>query len=249
LSSRLSRATLPVTCLATRPWIQSVVRFCLSIFQSQANPVQGDLRHDTLRTLLPSSKEYILNHYPPNISPKTEPPKRAAHMSFLSSQCGLRGDRAVIAVKGIGSRPGSCRARHDVEARGRPAVPALQAAVRFGSVKLGWMGPHWSSKTSTSCPHDGVRDRSLHSNGGISHGLAILLRSAILGRVRVEGLDANVEFRCRPQFQPQGLFFPACRPGRGGRPHNGQPGAVQNAAGRGRGDRAEWSDRGRTSRG
>jgi hypothetical protein len=63
----------------------------------------------------------------------------------------------------------------------------------------------------------------------LSHGLAgILLSLGDLGRVRVEGLDATVEFDADRNSNLKGLFFPALAgPGAVARPHNGKPGAVR----------------------
>ena len=162
-------------------------------------------------------------------SPKTEPPKRAAHMSFLPSQVrATLATVAVIAVLGIGSLPWLMSSPARMSKLVADAVPALQAAVRFGSVKLGWMGPMVFEDIHI-VPHDGSREPASIKRVELSHGLAgILLSLGDLGRVRVEGLDANVEFDADRNSNLKGLFFPALAgPGAAARPHNGKPGAVR----------------------
>ena len=162
-------------------------------------------------------------------SPKTEPPKRAAHMSFLPSQVrATLATVAVIAVLGIGSLPWFLSSPARLSKLVADAVPALQAAVRFGSVKLGWMGPLVFEDIHI-VPHDGRREPASIKRVELSHGLAgILLSLGDLGRVRVEGLDATVEFDADRNSNLKGLFFPALAgPGAAARPHNGKPGAVR----------------------
>jgi hypothetical protein len=162
-------------------------------------------------------------------SPKTEPSQRAAHMSFLSSQMrATLATVAVIAVLGIGSLPWLMSSPARMSKLVADAVPALQAAVRFGSVKLGWMGPMVFEDIHI-VPHDGRREPASIKRVELSHGLAgIILSLGDLGRVRVEGLDATVEFDADRNSNLKGLFFPALAgPGAAARPHNGKPGAVR----------------------
>jgi len=165
----------------------------------------------------------------PKPSPETAPPKRAAHMSFLSSQVrATLATVAVIAVLGIGSLPWLMSSPARMSKLVADAVPALQAAVRFGSVKLGWIGPMVFEDIHI-VPHDGSREPASIKRVELSHGLAgILLSLGDLGRVRVEGLEANVEFDADRNSNLKGLFFPALAgPGAAARPHNGKPGAVR----------------------
>ena len=150
-------------------------------------------------------------------------------MSFLSSQVrATLATVAVIAVLGIGSLPWLMSSPARMSKLVADAVPALQAAVRFGSVKLGWMGPMVFEDIHI-VPHDGSREPASIKRVELSHGLAgILLSLGDLGRVRVEGLDANVEFDADRNSNLKGLFFPALAgPGAAARPHNGKPGAVR----------------------
>jgi hypothetical protein len=135
---------------------------------------------------------------------------------------------AVIAVLGIGSLPWLMSSPARMSKLVADAVPVLQAAVRFGSVKLGWMGPMVFEDIHI-VPHDGSREPASIKRVELSHGLAgILLSLGDLGRVRVEGLEANVEFDADRNSNLKGLFFPALAgPGAAARPHNGKPGAVR----------------------
>jgi len=165
----------------------------------------------------------------PKPFPEATPPKKASKMSFLSSQ--VRATLAtvvVIALLGIGSLPWLMSSPARMSKLVADAVPALQAAVRFGSVKLGWMGPMVFEDIHI-VPHDGSREPASIKRVELSHGLAgILLSLGDLGRVRVEGLKANVEFDADRNSNLKGLFFPALAgPGAAARPHNGKPGAVR----------------------
>jgi hypothetical protein len=150
-------------------------------------------------------------------------------MSFLSSQMrATLATVAVIAVLGIGSLPWFISSPARMSKLVADAVPALQAAVRFGSVKLGWVGPMVFEDIHI-VPHDGRREPASIKRVELSHGLAgILLSLGDLGRVRVEGIDATVEFDADRNSNLKGLFFPALAgPGAAARPHSGKPGAVR----------------------
>jgi hypothetical protein len=165
----------------------------------------------------------------PELTPKTEPSQRASKMGFLSSQMrATLATVAVIALLGIGSLPWLMSSPARMSKLVADAVPALQAAVRFGSVKLGWMGP-MVFEDIRIVPHDGRREPASIKRVELSHGLAgIILSLGDLGRVRVEGLDATVEFDADRNSNLKGLFFPALAgPGAAARPHNGKPGAVR----------------------
>ena len=165
----------------------------------------------------------------PELSHETVPPKKASKMSFLSSQMrATLATVAVIAVLGIGSLPWFLSSPARMSKLVADAVPALQAAVRFGSVKLGWIGPMVFEDIHI-VPHDGSREPASIKRVELSHGLAgILLSLGDLGRVRVEGIDATVEFDADRNSNLKGLFFPALAgPGAAARPRSGKPGAVR----------------------
>jgi len=150
-------------------------------------------------------------------------------MAFLSSQVRVTlATVAVIAVLGIGGLPWLISSPARMSKLVADAVPALQAAVRFGSVKFGWLGPLVFEDIHI-VPHDGRREPASIKRVELSHGLAgILLSLGDLGRVRVEGLDATVEFDADRNSNLKGLFFPALAgPGAVARPHSGKPGAVR----------------------
>jgi len=150
-------------------------------------------------------------------------------MTFLSSQVRtMLATVAVIAVLGIGSLPWLVSSPARMSKLVADAVPALQATVRFGSVKLGWMGPLVFEDIHI-VPHDGRREPASIKRVELSHGLAgILLSFGDLGRVRVEGLDATVEFDADRNSNLKGLFFPALAgPGAAVRSHSGKPGALR----------------------
>ena len=150
-------------------------------------------------------------------------------MSFLSSQAkATLATLAVIAVLGIGSLPWLLSSPARLSKLISSAVPALQASVRFGSVKLGWIGPMVFEDIHI-VPHDGSREPASIKRVELSHGIAgILLSLGDLGRVRVEGLDATVEFDADRNSNLKGLFSPALAgPGAAAPPRSGKPGAVR----------------------
>ena len=162
-------------------------------------------------------------------SPESAPSKRASSMAFLSSQVrATLAIVAVIAVLGIGSLPWLMSSPARLSKLVADAVPALQATIRFGSVKLGWLGPLVFEDIHI-VPHDGRREPASIKRVELSHGLAgILLSLGDLGRVRVEGLDANVEFDADRNSNLKGLFFPALAgPGATDRTRAKKPGAVR----------------------
>lgn len=74
------------------------------------------------------------------------------------------------------------------------AVPGLQADVSIGGARIGWAGPVVIEDVRI-VPHSGARPPLSIKRIEGSHGLAaILLSFGDLGRVRVEGLEADVVF-------------------------------------------------------
>jgi len=135
---------------------------------------------------------------------------------------------AVVALLGLASVPWLLSSPARLSKLVADAVPALQAAVRFGSVKLGWLGPLVFEDIHI-VPHDGRREPASIKRVELSHGLAgIILSLGDLGRVRVEGLDATVEFDADRNSNLKGLFFPALAgPGAVDRARSQKPGAVR----------------------
>ena len=88
------------------------------------------------------------------------------------------------------------------------AVPELRGDVRIGAVRLGWTGP-LVLENVTVVPRQGgeppIRIRKIE----VSHGLAqVLLSAGDVGRVRIEGLEADVVYDANRKSNFEGLFVP-----------------------------------------
>lgn len=129
---------------------------------------------------------------------------------FLSSQVRASlATAAVVGMLGLASVPWLLSSPARVSSLVAKAMPKLQADVRFEEVKLGWLGPLILDGIHV-VPHDGSREAITIKRVEISHGLAgILLSLGDLGRVRVEGLDANVVFDANRNSNLKGLVRPA----------------------------------------
>jgi len=87
-------------------------------------------------------------------------------------------------------------------------MPELHGDVRIGAVRLGWTGPLVLENVAV-VPRAGgeppIRVRKIE----VSHGLAqILLSAGDVGRVRIEGLEANVVYDVNRKSNFEGLFAP-----------------------------------------
>lgn len=174
---------------------------------------------------LPTIENPSLAAQPP-LQPTSQPTSRRG---FLSSQVRTTlVTAAVVALLGLASVPWLMSSPARLSKLVADAVPTLQAAVRFGSVKLGWMGP-LVFEDIRIVPHDGRLEPASIKRVELSHGIAgILLSLGDLGRVRVEGLDATVEFDADRNSNLKGLFFPALAgPGAADRARANKPGAVR----------------------
>ena len=133
------------------------------------------------------------------------PPRR-----FFSSQFrGLLATLAVAAALGLGAVPWLLSNPNRVAGLIARFVPELRADVRIDAVRLGWRGP-LVLEGVTLVPRGGgdppLRVRRIEG----SHGLAaILLSGGDVGRLRIEGLDADVRYDDRRQSNFAGLFQPA----------------------------------------
>ena len=131
---------------------------------------------------------------PPPAAP-VAPAAHAARRGFLSSQ--VRATLATgvaVALLGLASVPWLLASPSRISGLVARAMPQLKADVRFGGVKLGWLGPLVLEDIHV-VPHDGGREAISIRRVEISHGLAgILLSLGDLGRLRVEGLEADVVF-------------------------------------------------------
>jgi hypothetical protein len=103
------------------------------------------------------------------------------------------------------------------------AVPELRADVRPGRVSLGWFGPIVVEDLKV-VPHGGGKPPITIRRIEVSHGLGgILLSLGDLGRLRVEGLEADVEFDREHRSNLDAILPPepentaAASPGRGPR--------------------------------
>jgi hypothetical protein len=100
----------------------------------------------------------------------------------------------IVAALGLAAVPWFCSQPDRVSKFVAEAVPELQADVKFGSVKLGWAGPITLENVSV-VPRDGGKPPVTIKRIQGSHGLAaILLSAGDLGRLTVEGLEADVEY-------------------------------------------------------
>lgn len=88
------------------------------------------------------------------------------------------------------------------------AVPELRGDVRIDAVRLGWTGP-LVLENVTVVPRDGgeppIRIRKIE----VSHGLArILVSAGDVGRLRIEGLEADVVYDADRKSNIEDLFAP-----------------------------------------
>lgn len=88
-------------------------------------------------------------------------------------------------------------------------VPELQADVRIGNVNIGWFGPIVLADLRV-VPRDGTAVPIAIRRIEGSHGLAgILFSAGDLGRIRIDGLEADVVFQADRRSNLAGLFQPA----------------------------------------
>ena len=134
----------------------------------------------------------------------------AGPRGFFSSQLRtLLASGVVVAALGTASIPWLLSDPARISALVARAVPELQADVRFGSVRLGWIGP-LALEDVRVVPRDGGRDPFTIRRIELSHGLAgIVLSLGDLGRLRVEGLEADLVFDAERNSNLKGLFLPA----------------------------------------
>ena len=127
--------------------------------------------------------------------PPAAPAAHAARRGFLSSQVrATLATGAAVALLGLASVPWLLASPSRISGLVARAMPQLKADVRFGGVKLGWLGPLVLEDIHV-VPHEGGREAISIRRVEISHGLAgILLSLGDLGRLRVEGLQADVVF-------------------------------------------------------
>jgi hypothetical protein len=89
------------------------------------------------------------------------------------------------------------------------AVPELRGDVRIGAVRLGWTGPLVLEDVAV-VPRAGGKPPIRIRKIDVSHGLVqILLSAGDVGRVRIEGLEADVVYDANRKSNFDGLFVPA----------------------------------------
>jgi len=122
-------------------------------------------------------------------------PARPRRRGFLSTQArAALAAAAVATLLGLASVPWLLSNPERLTALVAKAAPRLEADVRFDVVALRWLGPTVLEGVRI-VPRDGSRVPITIRRIELSHGLAgILLSLGDLGRVRVEGLDAQVAF-------------------------------------------------------
>jgi hypothetical protein len=116
---------------------------------------------------------------------------------------------AVVAVLGAAGIPWLLSSPSRISQLVARAVPGLRADVRFGTVRLGWLGPMVLEDVRV-VPRDGSHEPITASRIEVGHGLAgILLSMGDLGRLRVEGLEARVVFDADRDSNLKSLFAAA----------------------------------------
>lgn len=129
---------------------------------------------------------------------------------FFSSQVrALLGTLAIAAVLGLAALPWLLSSPARIARLVAAAVPELQGDANIASVRLGWGGPLVIEGVSI-VPRGGgeppIRIRRIEA----SHGLAaILLSAGDVGRLRIEGLEADVVYDERHRSNLADLFVPA----------------------------------------
>jgi hypothetical protein len=151
-------------------------------------------------------------------TPGREParlPPAAARRGFLSSQMrATLATAAAVALLGTASVPWLLSSPTRISGLVARAMPQLQADVRIGSVKLGWLGPLMLDDIHV-VPRDGTREPVTIKRVELSHGLAgILMSLGDLGRLRIEGVEATVVFDADRNSNLKGLFLPVTADGR-----------------------------------
>jgi hypothetical protein len=129
---------------------------------------------------------------------------------FLSSQVrALLAALAIAAVLGVAALPWLLSSPARMSRLIAGAVPELQGDVRIGSVRLGWTGPIVLEDVAI-VPRAGgappIRVRRIEASRGLA---AILLSGGDVGRLRVEGLEADVAYDEEHRSNLAGLFVPA----------------------------------------
>ncbi len=130
--------------------------------------------------------------------------------SFLWSQLrALLAVLAVAAVLGVAALPWLLSSPARISRLIAGAVPELHGDVRIGSVRLGWTGPIVLDGVSI-VPRAGgeppIRVRRIEASRGLA---GMLLSGGDVGRLRIDGLEADVVYDEEHRSNLAGLFVPA----------------------------------------
>lgn len=138
-------------------------------------------------------------------SPSTSRPRGV----FSSQVRMLLATLAIAVVVGAAALPWLLSSPARISRLIADAVPELQGDVRIGTVRLGWTGPLVIENITVVPRVEGeppIRIRRIE----VSHGLAkILLSAGDVGRLRIEGLEADVVYDANRMSNFQELFVPA----------------------------------------
>lgn len=126
---------------------------------------------------------------------------------FLRSQArAVLGTLLIVAILGAAAIPWLLSNPDRLSRFIAGAIPELQADVRLGRVRLGWVGPVLLEDV-TVVPRDGGSPPITIERISGSHGLAALLLSAgDVGTLRIAGLEVAVRYDDRQRSNLQGLF-------------------------------------------
>jgi hypothetical protein len=134
---------------------------------------------------------------------------RPARRGFIRSQVAVALATIVgLAATGIAILPWLLASPQRVSRLIAAAIPELQADVTIEAVRVGWAGP-MSIDGIRVMPHDGGQTPMVIRRIEVSHGLAgIILSGGDLGRIRIEGLVADVVFAADRTSNLATLFRP-----------------------------------------
>lgn len=157
----------------------------------------------------------------PSIGPEPADPAAAPLTLAASDRQGFLPQRlvttlagaAILACVALAAAPWLLASPERISRLVARAAPELRADVRFGAVKLGWLGPLVLEDIQI-VPRDGSPEPITVKRVEVSSGLAaILLSLGDLGRLRVAGLDARIVFDAQRRSNLEGLVEPRDTPG------------------------------------
>jgi len=148
---------------------------------------------------------------PPVTLPAAMPQPAPSWPGFSSTTRTALATAGVVALLGAAGIPWMLSDPARISRLIARALPELQADVRVGGVRLGWLGPMLLEDLHVE-PRDGSHEPIAVRRVEIGHGLAgILLSGGDLGRVRIEGLEARVVFDADRRSNLKNLLVPVVR--------------------------------------